>query len=117
MNENKFAKTRPSDESEDYGDITKTLYDEKGREHSKLDEDKIVAYSMEVKGVGRRYHIKFNLSGGVYNPHDSLAIYENQKQARIYGENPYRFHLVAKEVFDQYLSFIKTRDKTYLRNI
>lgn len=103
------------------GDVSQdgfpSLYDIESKGVRTLAEDRPIAYAKKViTNTRTRCFVKRNSLGRLYNP---LGMYEelkHNKQLKGTSQDGWKYHEVSSEVFDSYLTFLKSRNVAWLLN-
>lgn len=75
------------------------------------DADKSLAKKITSKTSGL-YYLKKNTAGRIFNPYSQEPI---TKADSVLGRCKYRFVVVSREAFDNYLAFLSTKKDVFLR--
>lgn len=88
-------------------ELKHTYFDRDGKETDKTD----LACALHSSGKKETYFILMDMSRKVYNPTNNTPI----KEKRL-GQLKWQLKNVNKEIFDGYISFLKTKNPLFLRN-
>ncbi len=66
-----------------------------------------------MSGKSLKYYIKVNVMGDPANPFDVHYLEESLRRARQQGGDLYKFVSCPKDIFDAFLSFLQTKNKSY----
>lgn len=92
----------------------KNIYDKAGNKCDVLPEDQIVAKHIVNNGAAH-YLLRANQKNNLYNPFDSQYIDQSYAYGRQTGLAIYKYLDVDKSAFDNYLTFLRTKNASFLR--
>lgn len=79
-------------------------------------DDKALAKTIRVNDGIKKYYLKVGTYGKIYNPIGMYSEGKSEKFLSKIGRKEFEFREVNKQIFDSYITFLKTRNIAWLNN-